>query len=111
MLQARWVAIALNTNSAFTGSYTEKPFWYQQFNLRRILLLRKSQAIVDFDAASDCRLYVTTMKAIYFQDDLFSILIDNLNKPYVLVFDLTSMQDKTEIFHYPEVVREHWSWS
>ena len=25
------IAIAMNTNSAFTGSYTENPFWYQQF--------------------------------------------------------------------------------
>ena len=32
----RRVAIAMNTNSAFTGSYTENPFWYQQFDLRQI---------------------------------------------------------------------------
>ena len=25
----RRVAIAMNTNSAFTGSFTENPFWYQ----------------------------------------------------------------------------------
>ena len=28
------IAIATNTNSAFTGSHTENPFWYQQFDLR-----------------------------------------------------------------------------
>ena len=28
----RRVAIAMNTNSAFTGSFTENPFWYQQFD-------------------------------------------------------------------------------
>ena len=27
----RRIAIAMNTNSAFTGSYTENPFWYQPF--------------------------------------------------------------------------------
>ena len=27
----RRISIAMNTNSAFTGSYTEKPFWYQHF--------------------------------------------------------------------------------
>ena len=32
----RRVAIAMNTNSAFTGSFTENPFWYQQFDLRQI---------------------------------------------------------------------------
>ena len=29
----RRIAIALNTNSAFTKSYAENPFWYQQFEL------------------------------------------------------------------------------
>ena len=36
------IAIAMNTNSAFTGSYTENPFWYQQFDLRQIKKLRGS---------------------------------------------------------------------
>ena len=30
----RRMAIAMNTNSAFTGSYTEIPFWYQHIDLR-----------------------------------------------------------------------------
>ena len=29
----RRIAIAMNTNSAFTESYTKNPFWYQQFDL------------------------------------------------------------------------------
>ena len=72
----RRIAIAMNTNSAFTGSYTENPFWYQQFQLRQIRLLRGSQSTVDFDAANNCRLYVTTMKALNFQDDIPSTPID-----------------------------------
>ena len=102
----RRIAIAMNTNSAFTGSYTENPFWYQQFELRQIRLLRGGQPIVDFDAADTCRLYVTTMKAMNFQDDIPSIPIDNFKDHYVLVFDLTSMQDATENCHYPELVGE-----
>ena len=31
----RRVAIAINTNLAFTGSVTENPFWYQQLDLRQ----------------------------------------------------------------------------
>ena len=38
----RRIAIALNTNSAFTGSYTENPFWYQQFDVRQIKKQRGS---------------------------------------------------------------------
>ena len=92
----RRIAIAMNTNSAFTGSYTKNPFWYQQFELRQIRILSGCQPIVDFDAADNCRLYVTTMKAKNFQDDIPSIPIDNFKDHYVIVFDLTSMQDATQ---------------
>ena len=100
----RRIAIAMNTNSAFNGSYTENPFWCQQFELRQIRILRVRQPTIDFDAADNCRLYVTTMKAMNFQDDIPSIPIDNFKDHYELVFDLTSMQDATEICHYPEPV-------
>ena len=73
----RRIAIAMNTNSAFTGSYTENPFWCQQFDLRQIRILRGGQPIVDFDAADYFRLYVTTLEAMNFQDDIPSIPIDN----------------------------------
>ena len=85
----------MNANSAFTGSSTENLFWYQRFDLRQIRILR-GQPIVDFDVADNCRLYVTTMKTMNFQDDIPSIPIDNFKDHYVLVFDLTSMQDATE---------------
>ena len=41
-----------------------------------------------------------------FQDDIPSIPFDNSKDHYVLVFDLTSMQDATENCHYPEFVGE-----
>ena len=44
------------------------------------------------------------MKAKNFQVDTPSIPIDNFKDHYVLVFDLTSMQDATENCHYPELV-------
>ena len=96
----------MNTNSAFTGSFTENPFWYQQFDLRQIRILRGGQRIVDFDTADNCRLYVTTLKAMNFQDDNPSIPIDDFKDHYVLVFDLTSMLDAAENCHYPEIVEE-----
>ena len=36
----RRIAIAMKTNSVFTGSYTENPLWYQQFDVREIRILR-----------------------------------------------------------------------
>ena len=100
----RRIAIAMNTNSAFTGSFTENPFWYQQFDLRPIRILRGGQSIVDFDTGDNCRLYVTTMKAMNFQDDFSSIPIDEFKDHYVMVFDLTSMQEATGNCHYHELV-------
>ena len=96
----------MNTNSTFTGSFTENPFWYQQFGLRQIRILRGGQPIVDSDTADNCRLYVTTMKAMNFQDDIPSIPIDDFKDQYVLVFDLSSRQDATKNCHSPELVGE-----
>ena len=100
------VEIAMNTNSAFTGCYTGNPFWFQQFELKQIGVLRFRQPIVDFDAAVTCGLYVTTMEAMNFEDNNLSIPIDNFKDHYVLVFDLTSRQDAAETCPYPELVEE-----
>ena len=69
-------------------------------------MLRGDQLIVDFDAADKCCLYVTTINSMNFQDDILSIPIDNFEEDYVLVFDVTSIQDATENCHYPEPVGE-----
>ena len=102
----RRIAIAMNSNSAFTGSLAENPVWYQQFDLRDIRILRGGQPIVHHDTTDNCRLYVTTMKAMNFQDGIPSIQVDNFKDHYVLVFDLTSKQDATEHCHYPELIGE-----
>ena len=59
----RRIAIAI-LHSAFTRSFTEKPFWYQQFDLRQMRLLGGGQPVVGFDSADNCCLYVTTKKAM-----------------------------------------------
>ena len=46
----------MNTNSAFTGSFIENPFWNQQFDLRQIRILRGGQPIVDFHTVDNFRL-------------------------------------------------------
>ena len=71
------IAIAMNSNSAFNRSFAENSFWYQQFNLRDIRILRGGEPIVHLDTTDNCRLYVTTMKAMNFQDDFPSIPVDN----------------------------------
>ena len=100
----RRVEIGMNTNSAFTGSLSDNAFSYRHFGLIQIRKLAGGQPIVDFGTADNCRLYVTTMKAMNFQDDVPSISTDALKGRYVLVFDLTSRQDAAENCHYPELV-------
>ena len=95
----RRVAIAMNTKTASTCSFIENPFWYQQFDLKQIRILRGGEPFLELDTADNCRLYVTTMKAMNFQDDSPSIPIDDFKDHYVLVFDLTSMQDASENCH------------
>ena len=46
------------------------------------------------------------MKAMNFQDDIPSIPIEDFKDHYVMLFDLTSMQDATENYHYPELAAE-----
>ena len=41
-----------------------------------------------------------------FHDDNSSFSIDNFKDHFVLVFDLTTLQDVTENCHYPELVRQ-----
>ena len=99
-----WIALPTNTKSAFTGSYFGNSFWYQQFDLRQIRLLRGSQAIVEDDSVDNYCLYGTTMIAMNFRDDILSIPIDNIKDHYVLAFDLTARQDVIDNFHYLELV-------
>ena len=99
----RRIAIAMNSNSAFTGSFAENPLWYQQNDLRDIRKLRGGLLIVQHDTTDNCCLYVTTTKAMNFQEDTPSIPVDNFKEQYVLVFNLTLRQDATEHCHSPDL--------
>ena len=99
-------AIAMKSNSGFSDSFTENRFWYQQFNLRDTRKLREGQPVAHHDTTDNCRLYVTTMKAMNYHDDIPSIPVDNFKDRYVLLFDLTSMPDATEHCHYLESIGE-----
>ena len=102
----RRIAVAINTTTAFTGSNTENPIWFHQFDLRQIKTLRGSQPIVDFDAADNCRLNITTMKAMNFQDKIPSIPMQNFKSHFMLVLQLTSIQEAIENCRNLELVGE-----
>ena len=49
----RRTAIAMNSNSAFTGSFADNPFCYQQFDLRDFRILKGGQPFVHHDTTDN----------------------------------------------------------
>lgn len=100
----RRLAIGMNTNSAFAGAKDKNPFHYQKLGLRQVKIFRSSQVIVDLDCVNNARAYVTTMRALKFDEDGPSIPVSEFDNHYVLVFDLTSTQEANLQMYYPDVV-------
>ena len=102
----RRIAVAMNTNLAVAGSFHENPFNYQQFHMRELRIIRGGRAIISLDTTSPCRPYVTTRKAMHFIEDFPALPMEDFQNHYILVFDLTSLQDAAEQLHYPELSGE-----
>ena len=73
--------------------------------MRGLRIIRGGRAIISLDTTSPCRPYVTTMKAMQFNED-FPALLEDFQNHYFLVFDLTSLQDAADHLHYPELSGE-----
>ena len=100
------IAIALTTNSAFTPHFQGSLFHYRKFGLRELRIVRGGRAVVSIDTTNNCRAYVTTMKAMNFNEEIPGLPNDFFTDLYVLVFDLTSLQDAGENVYYPELSGE-----
>ena len=96
----------MNTISAFTGNFQENPFHYRKFGLRELKIVRGGRAIVSVDTTNDCRAYVIRMKAMNINEEIPALPNNLFQNHYVLVFDLTSLQDAGENIHYPEISGE-----
>ena len=89
----RRIAVARNTNSAVAGYFHENLFSYQHFHLRELRSIRGGRAFISLDTTSHCRPYVTTMKAMQFNEDFLALLIEDFQNYFILVFDLTSLHN------------------
>ena len=96
----------MNTNSAVAGSFYENPFNYQQFHSRELRIIRGGRAIISLDTTSPCRPYVTTMKAMQFNEGFPALPMEDFQNHYILVFELTSLQDAAEHLLYTELSGE-----
>ena len=100
----RRLAIAMNTNTAFTGSLKTNPFHYQKFNLRSIWIVRGSHVVVDMDTTDNVQSYITTMRALKFDEDGPGIPLEEYPEHFVQVFDLNYTQEKNVHVYHPDVV-------
>ena len=105
------ITIAINKKFAFTGSYTERSFWYQKFELRKIRTLRGIQSIVDFVAADNCCFFVTTMKAMHFQEDFPQFRLINSKTTIYLCLIWLRCKMLLKIDLTGILLDNHWDWS
>ena len=96
----------MNTNSAVARSFHENLFSFQQFHLRELRVGGGGRASVSLDTTSPCRPNVATMKAMQFNEDFPALPMEDFQNHYILVFDLTSLQDAAEQLHYQELSGE-----
>ena len=83
----------MNTNTAFTGSLKTNPFHYQKYNLRSIRIVRGSHVAVDMDTTDNVQSYISTMRALKFDEHGPGIPLEEYSEHFVQVFDLTSTQE------------------
>ena len=100
----RRLAIAMNVNTAFTGTLKTNPFHYQKFGLSSLRLVRGSQVVVDLDTTQNVQSYITSMRALKFDEDGPGIPLEDYDNHFVQVFDLTSTQEANVQIYYPDVV-------
>ena len=104
-------ALAMNTNAAFTGSYTKNPFWYHYFTNRQNRTLRGGQPIAAFVGAVICCPYMLrqwkqwTLKLISCQ---FLLIILNTTMCWGLLWLQRKMQLKFIITQNTLAI--HWDW-
>ena len=102
----RRVSVAMNTNSAVTGFFHKNLFSYQQFHLRELRIIWGERAIVSLDITSLFLPYVTTKKAMQFNENFPALHMEDFQNHYILVFDLTSLQDAAQQLHCPKLSGE-----
>ena len=74
--------------------------------MRELEIIRGGRAFIPFDTTCPCRPYVTTMKAMQFNEDFPALPMEDFQNHYILFFDFTSLQDAAEQLHYPELSGE-----
>ena len=101
----RRFALALVSNASFLGSKDTNPFHYQKHNLNEVTVYRNGYPVAGTPLATDDlkRVYMSTMDALAFGHHGHGIPFADYANHFVMVFDLTSTQQASHDFLYPEL--------
>lgn len=101
----RRFAVALCTNAAFLGSKTTNPFHYQKFHLNEITVYRNGFPVAGtpLPTENEKRTYLNTMDALAFAHLSHGIPFEDYANHFLMVFDLTSTQQASHDYLYPEL--------
>ena len=101
----RRFALAMTTNKAFLGSKDANPFHFQKFNLESITVYRNGYPIAatPLQTDDDKKLYLNSLEALAFESHGHGVPFSDFTDHYVLVFDLTSTQQASHDYLYPEL--------
>ena len=101
----RRLIIAMSASAAFIGTNTENPFSYRKFGLNEITVYRNGFATAGtpMSTRDDKRLYFNSMGALAFIENGHGISLADFPRHYIMVFDLTSIQEATHDFIHPEL--------
>lgn len=101
----RRFALALCTNAAFLGSKMSNPFHYQKFNLNEVTVYRNGFPVAGtpLSTENEKRIYISSMDALAFGYHSHGIPFQDYTNHFVMVFDLTSTQQASHDYLYPEL--------
>ena len=103
----RRLAICLNTNEAFLGINRLNPFHYWKFGLKQIYIYRNGLPVADSPISTDDdkRPYFNTISDLAYIGNGHGIKLSEYPSHFLMVFDLTSTQQASHDFIYPELTK------
>ena len=93
------------TNEAFLGAKRVNPFHFQKFNLNSITVYRNGYPVAGtpLQTENDKKLYLNSLEALAFGQHGHGVPYNDYANHYILVFDLTSTQQASHDYLYPEL--------
>ena len=98
-------AVTVTTNKAFLGGKQENPHHLRKFHLESDTVYRKGYPIAGTALQSDeeKKLYLNSLKALFFEEQGHGVSSNDLPNHYLLVFALRSTQQASHVYFHPQL--------